>query len=129
MKATGTFSVDLKPLDGFTHGVGGNNLARMSIEKVFQGELDAISTGEMLSASTAVKGSAAYVAIEQVVGSLNGKSGSFILQHFASMQGDKQQSNVVVVPDSGTGQLNGLSGSMKILIKAGQHHYQFEYAL
>jgi hypothetical protein len=107
--------------------MGGVKLNRMSIDKTFQGDLDATSKGEMLSARTPVKGSAGYVAIEQVSGILSGKNGSFMLQHFGIM--DKGQDRLIleVVPDSGTGELEGLSGQMKIIIEEGQHFYEFEY--
>jgi hypothetical protein len=84
----------------------------------------------MLSALTEVKGSAGYVAIEKVSGSLNGRTGTFVLEHFATMTRGKPQLTIIVVPDSGTGQLTGLSGTMNIVIGAGgKHSYQFEYTL
>jgi len=127
MKISGKFEVKLNPIDGYAEGMGGVKLNRMSIDKTFQGDLDATSKGEMLSARTPVKGSAGYVAIEQVSGILSGKNGSFMLQHFGIM--DKGQDRLIleVVPDSGTGELEGLSGQMKIIIEEGQHFYEFEY--
>ena len=83
----------------------------------------------MLSASTSVKGSAGYVAIERVTGTLNGKNGSFVLQHYATMTRGAPQLTITVVPDSGTGELEGLSGKMNIRIENGKHFYDFEYAL
>ena len=103
---------------------------RMSIDKQFRGDLDAISKGEMLMAGTAVKGSAGYVAIEQVTGTLQGRSGTFILQHNGLMTRGAGELSVVVVPDSGTGELAGLTGKMAIEIAAdGTHSFDFEYTL
>ena len=129
MKISGTFEAILKPLDTHATGQQGVTLSRMSIDKTFQGELEAISTGEMLSALTSVPGSASYVAIEQVVGSLSGKEGSFILQHFGTMMCGDNRLVLEVVPDSGSGELKGLSGKMDIKIEGGEHFYQFDYEL
>ncbi|MDP2634155.1 MAG: DUF3224 domain-containing protein [Pseudoalteromonas sp.] len=128
-KVTGEFSVKLNPIEGYAKGIDGVNLGRMSIDKTFTGELDATSTGEMLSAMTTTQGSAGYVAIEQVVGTLAGKQGSFVLQHFGSM--DKGQDSLIlnVIPDSGSNELTGLSGKMAIRIEGGNHFYDFEYQL
>lgn len=101
----------------------------MSIDKQFFGELAATSTGEMLSAMTDVKGSAGYVAIERVVGKLHERYGTFVLQHFATMNRNVPHLVIEVVPDSGTGELFGLSGKMKIVVADGKHTYEFEYAL
>lgn len=103
--------------------------ARMSISKQFHGELEASSVGEMLSAMGNVKGSAGYVAIEQVTGSLQGRSGSFVLQHSGTMDRGTPQLSVSVVPDSGTGELAGLQGTMKINIADGKHFYEFDFTL
>jgi hypothetical protein len=129
MKISGKFDVKLNPLDSYTQGIEGINLGRMSIDKTFHGQLEATSQGEMLSAMTATHGSAGYVAIEHVSGMLSGKEGSFVLQHFGIM--DKGEDHLVleVVPDSGSGELAGLTGSMKIDIEEGQHFYEFEYEL
>ncbi|MGO9126639.1 MAG: DUF3224 domain-containing protein, partial [Terriglobales bacterium] len=102
---------------------------RMTIDKQFHGDLEGTSKGEMLSAMTEVKGSAGYVAMERVTGALNGRSGTFFLQHSASMTRGVPQLSVTVVPDSGTGQLQGLTGKMDIIINAGKHSYDFEYTL
>jgi len=128
-KVSGEFSVKLNPIEGYAKGIDGINLGRMSIDKTFSGELEASSTGEMLSAMTATQGSAGYVAIEQVVGTLAGKQGSFVLQHFGTM--DKGQDSLIlnVIPDSGADELEGLAGSMKIRIENGVHHYDFQYTL
>ncbi|MFY8275311.1 DUF3224 domain-containing protein [Pseudoalteromonas sp. SSDWG2] len=129
MQATGTFTVTLNPQEGYTTGVDGIKLGRMSIDKAFTGELHGISQGEMLSAMTTVQGSAGYVAIEQVTGTLGDKKGSFVLQHFGTMDQGKDRLTLEVVPDSGSGELVGLSGSMSIRIENGVHHYQFDYQL
>ena len=125
--ASGSFDVKLNPLDAYNKTEGAN-LARMSIDKQFHGDLEAISKGEMLSAMTEVKGSAGYVAIEKVTGTLDGRSGSFVLQHNATMTRGVPYMNIVVVPDSGTGELAGLAGKMTIIIADGKHSYEFEYA-
>jgi hypothetical protein len=117
--ASGTFEVKLTP-----QGAG-----RMSIDKQFHGDLEATSTGEMLMAGTSVKGSAGYVAIEQVSGSLHGHGGGFVLQHSGTMTRGVPQLSVTVVPDSGTGELEGLAGKMTIDVADGKHSYEFEYAL
>lgn len=101
----------------------------MSIDKQFHGDLEAVSKGEMLSATTNVKGSAGYVAIERVSGSLRGRSGAFVLQHSGTMTRGVPQLTVSVVPDSGAGQLLGLTGKMEINIVEGKHSYEFEYTL
>jgi hypothetical protein len=104
-------------------------LGRMSIDKQFHGDLEATSKGEMLTAGTAVKGSAGYVAIEHVRGALRGRTGTFSLQHSGSMSRGAPQLTITVVPDSGTGQLVGLAGNMAIIIADGKHSYEFEYTL
>jgi hypothetical protein len=129
MKVSGKFEVNLKPIEPYAKGEHGINFGRMSIDKIFSGELSAVSKGEMISAATAVKGSAGYVAIEQVTGTLSGKKGSFVLQHFATMNKGESFLNVEVVPDSGTDELTGISGNLSIRIEDGQHFYDFDYKL
>ena len=126
MHASGTFEVKLtpQPADSGAPAVG-----RMSIDKQFHGDLEATSKGQMLAAVTSVKGSAGYVAIEQVTGSLRGRSGTFVLQHSGTMTRGTPQQIVSVVPDSGTGELVGLTGTMTITIADGKHSYDFEYTL
>ncbi|MGA8762238.1 MAG: DUF3224 domain-containing protein [Candidatus Sulfotelmatobacter sp.] len=125
--ASGPFEVKLVPQDDKSEDT---SLARMSIDKQFHGDLEATSKGQMLSASTSVKGSAGYVAIEKVSGTLQGHSGSFVLQHSGTMNRGAPQLSVTVVPDSGTGQLVGLTGTMAIKIAPdGKHSYEFEYTL
>ncbi|HEX7046288.1 MAG TPA: DUF3224 domain-containing protein [Gammaproteobacteria bacterium] len=125
--ANGTFDVKIAPLD--LHFDAGDKLGRLSIDKTFHGDLEATSQGEMLTAGTDVKGSAVYVAIERVTGTLNGKKGSFILHHRGIMNRGEAELVVKIVPDSGTGELEGISGEMKIRIEEGKHFYDFEYAL
>ena len=129
MKITGKFEVKLSPLDFSVQSDDKTKLGRMLIDKKFTGELNATSKGEMLSAMTTVKGSAGYVAMEKVSGTLSGKKGSFVLQHFGIMNKGSNKLLLEVVPDSGTGELIGLSGKMAINIEDGQHFYEFEYQL
>jgi uncharacterized protein DUF3224 len=126
--ASGTFEVKLAPQAAYDKDEG-STLARMSIDKQFHGDLEATSKGEMLSAGTAVKGSAGYVAMERVAGTLKGRRGTFALQHSGTMTRGAAELSVTVVPDSGTGQLVGLTGKMMINIADGKHSYEFEYTL
>ena len=108
----------------------GTSLGRMSIDKQFHGDIEATSKGEMLTAMTSVKGSAGYVAIERVTGTLKRKKGTFALLHTGTMARGKQSLVITVVPDSGTGDLAGLSGTMAIRIEAGgKHFYDLEYEI
>jgi len=127
-RVNGSFDVKLQPIDPYNRDEGAG-IARMSIDKQFHGALDATSKGEMLSAMGNVKGSAGYVAIERVSGTLAGRKGSFTLQHNATMTRGEPYLNIIIVPDSGSGDLVGLSGSMKIDITEGKHFYTFDYAL
>jgi hypothetical protein len=104
-------------------------LARSRLDKRYHGGLDANATGEMLTAVTATQGSAGYVAIERVTGSLDGRAGSFVLQHSGRMSRGAQHLDLFVVPDSGSGALTGLEGRMRIRIEDGQHFYDLEYRL
>ena len=126
--AIGTFEVDLVPL-GFEGQPDGAKLGRLSINKQIGGDLVAATIGQMLSAMTDTKGSAGYVALEHVEGTLSGRKGSFVLQHTGSMDRGAQNLSVTVVPDSGTGDLMGLTGNFKILNVDGKHGYEFEYSL
>ena len=126
-RARGTFEVKLSPqVDG---EAGGASLGRMLIDKRFGGDLEATSRGQMLAVRTAVEGSAGYVALEQVEGTLGGRSGGFVLQHSGTMERGTQQLSVTVVPDSGTGGLEGLAGRMSIVVAEGRHSYEFDYTL
>jgi hypothetical protein len=125
--ATGTFDVKVTPQ---TDDKGDPALGRMTIDKQFHGDLEGTSKGQMLTGMTEVKGSAGYVAMEKVTGTLKGRSGSFILQHTGIMNRNVPQLTITVVPDSGTGQLAGLTGKLTINIAAdGKHSYDFEYTL
>ncbi|MGH9432120.1 MAG: DUF3224 domain-containing protein [Terriglobia bacterium] len=126
-RASGSFEVKLNPQPGEDKGDGISG--RMSIEKQFRGDLEATSRGEMLTAMTPVNGSAGYVAIERVSGTLGGRSGSFVLQHSGTMARGVPQLTITVVPDSGSGELLGLAGKMEIEIADGEHSYDFEYTL
>ena len=126
--ATGTFDVKIAPLPAYNTAEDAKT-GRMSIDKTFHGDLAGTSKGEMLTGMTNTKGSAGYVAIERVTGTLNGKSGSFTFQHSGTMNRGVATLTLTVVTDSGTGQLVGLSGKMNIIIVDGKHSYQFDYAL
>lgn len=123
-RATGTFEVTLTPL-----ATEATPVARMALDKRFHGALQAASRGEMLSIGTEVKNSAAYVALERVTGALDGREGSFSLQHTGVMNRGEGSLTITVVPDSGTGALTGLTGRMQILVEGGAHSYDFEYEL
>ncbi|HEX9941235.1 MAG TPA: DUF3224 domain-containing protein [Thermoanaerobaculia bacterium] len=127
-RASGTFEVKLTPQTADDNAEGAK-LGRMSIDKQFHGDLEGISKGEMLTAGTSVQGSAGYVAIERVRGKLQGRSGTFVLQHSGTMTRGAPQLTIAVVPDSGSGQLMGLVGKMTINIADGKHSYDFEYTL
>ena len=127
MHATGPFDVKITPQDDKS---ADPLLGRMALDKQYHGDLEATGKGQMLTAGTTVKGSGAYVAIEKVEGTLKGRSGTFVLQHTGSMGGGNFLLNVTIVPDSGTGQLIGISGAMKIIIASdGKHSYELEYML
>lgn len=128
-RAKGEFEVKLAPQAPDSDVARAASLGRMSIDKRFQGDLEATSQGEMLSALTEVKGSAGYVAMERVTGKLHGRSGTFVLQHSGSMARGDAQMSIAVVPDSGTGELVGLAGKLAIRIEDGKHFYEFEYTL
>lgn len=126
--ARGTFDVKPTPLTNEAE-ISDPDLGRMSINKTFHGDLEATTRGQMLSAGTAIKGSAGYVAVEKVTGALKGKKGTFILQHFGIMHKGGGELNVIVVPDSGTGELEGLDGTLTIRMENGKHYYDLEYTL
>ena len=128
-QASGTFQVTVKPM-AEDEKVPGVTVGRMSIDKQWKGDLEGTSKGEMMTAGTPVKGSAGYVAVEMVTASLKGRSGSFTLLHHATMKSEGEfKMNIVVVPDSGTGQLVGLAGTLTIIIEGGKHSYRFDYTL
>lgn len=123
--AQGTFTVDIRPLTPApAEGIG-----RFTINKQIKGDLEATTLGEMFTSGDPKKGAAGYVAIEVVTGTLKGKRGSFALQHFATIDGKGPQMQVVVVPGSGTGELNGIEGTFTISVEDGKHLYELEYTL
>ena len=126
--ATGPFDVTInpQPLAGPAEDSG---LGRMSIEKSYHGDLEATAHGQMLTAATDVQGSAAYVAIERVSGTLHGRTGTFALHHRGIMTKGQPQLEIAVVPDSGTGGLAGLTGTLRVNIEGGKHSYDFEHTL
>lgn len=126
--ARGTFEVKITPMavDDYTDAA---TLGRMTIDKLFSGDLVATSKGQMITGMGTVKGSAAYSAIEQVTGTLDGHQGSFVLQHTGIVSRGEQSLVITVVPDTGTDALAGLTGTMQIIIEGKQHSYLFEYAL
>jgi hypothetical protein len=123
-QATGTFVVTLTPRE-----CSEATLGRMAIDKRFEGDLEATSQGEMLAAGTEVQSSAGYVALERVSGALHGRRGTFVLQHGGTMDRGTPQLTIAVVPDSGTGDLTGVRGTMTIQIAGGVHSYIFDYRI
>ena len=124
--ATGTFEVKMTPADDKSED---KSLGRMTIAKEWHGDLEGASVGQMLTGGDVTKGSAGYVAIEKFTGTVNGRKGSFILQHSATMTRGAGQLTITVVPDSGTDQLKGISGKLGIKIENGKHSYEFDYSL
>jgi hypothetical protein len=124
----GEFDVTSKPEPPYFTGEG-ITLARVHIDKVFRGPLEATSSLEMLSAMTGVKGSAGYVAVERIVGTLEGRAGSFVVQHTGTMTRGAPSLTITVVPDSGTGDLAGISGTIAVEIIDGRHFYVLRYAI
>lgn len=128
MRATGPFDVKMTPEAADTEGEG-SALGRMALTKSYHGDLEATARGTMLTAGTAVEGSAAYVAVERVSGTLHGRRGTFALHHVGVMSRGEPKLAISVVPDSGTGDLTGLAGTFAILIADGKHVYELEYTL
>ncbi|MBP6534183.1 MAG: DUF3224 domain-containing protein [Arenimonas sp.] len=125
-KATGSFTVKLE-LQPASAQADAAVIGRRTLDKQFEGDLEACSSGEMLAVMAAVEGSMAYVALEKVTGLLAGRHGSFVLQHASQMIRGTPFQSIRVVPDSGTGDLAGLEGDMQIEIRDGRHLYVFEY--
>jgi hypothetical protein len=125
---SGTFEVKMSP-QAPEENVGDPTVGRFSLDKQFHGDLEGTSKGQMLAVRSDVEGSAGYVAMERVAGSLQGKTGTFALQHNGIMNRGAPTLGISVVPDSGTGQLAGLAGTMTINIVDGKHFYEFEYTL
>ena len=127
---SGPFDVKVTPQKPDTQIARTANLGRLTIDKRFHGDLEASAKGEMLATQSEVKGSAGYVALERVTGKLQGRSGSFVLQHSATMKRGAPESTITVVPDSGTGELAGLTGSMRINVAPdGSHSYEFDFRI
>ncbi len=124
--AKGTFEVKMTPQAAVAEDAP---VGKFSLDKQFHGDLEGTSKGEMLAIATAVPGSAGYVAMERVTGTLSGRSGTFALQHTGTMTRNAPELSVTIVPDSGTGQLESLAGKMTIKIEEGKHFYDFEYTL
>ncbi len=126
--ANGSFEVSMEP-EREADEVDGVSLGRFSLKKIFTGDLIGGSSGEMLTATTAIEGSAGYVAVERFSGSLNGRSGSFVLQHSGTMQAGDQALSISIVPDSGTGELAGIEGTFHLRIEEGKHYYELSYSI
>jgi len=126
--ASGSFEVKLTPQQPEA-AVADSGIGRLLSDKQFHGDLEATSKGQMLAYGDPAQGSAGYVAMEKVTGTLGGRTGTFALQHAGTMDRGAFEMSVKVVPGSGTGQLAGLAGSMNIIIEGGKHSYAFEYTL
>ena len=121
-EVSGEFDVKIVPMD-----TGDDKMGMMALDKHYHGDLDATGKGRMLTGTTDVKGSAAYVAIERVSGKLKGAAGTFLLYHTGVMSKGSQSLTIRVVPDSGTGDLVEIEGEMHVKIEGGKHFYRFEY--
>jgi hypothetical protein len=128
MHAHGNFEVKMSPQPA-EENVGDASIGRMALDKHYHGDLDATGLGQMLATGTAVQGSAGYVAMERVTGTLGGRRGAFNLQHSGTMTRGAPNLSIGVVPDSGTDELEGLAGTLAITIADGKHFYDFEYTL
>jgi hypothetical protein len=128
MQASGTFIVKITPMP-VEENVGDPSIGCMSLHKEFQGDLEATAHGQMLATSTGVEGSAAYVALDRVTGALRGRNGSFSLAHRGVMNRGTPELSICVVPDSGTNELEGLTGTLSIRIEDGKHFYDMEFSL
>lgn len=127
-KVKGHFEVKMVPMTAEPE-VGDASVGRMNLQKTFHGDLNATGKGQMLTMMTDVKGSAGYVAMERVTGTLQGRSGSFALQHSGTMTRGEPSLEIRIVPDSGTDQLTGITGRLLIDIVEGKHFYTLEYSL
>jgi hypothetical protein len=127
-RASGTFEVKMSP-EAMDSEAEGSALGRMALAKSFHGDLEGTGKGTMLTAGTSIAGSAGYVAIERVSGTLHGRRGTFALQHTGTMNRGEPQLSITVVPDSGTGELAGLAGKLAIIVADGKHSYELEYTL
>ena len=126
--AKGTFEITMTPAPA-GEGAGRVAVGRMLIDKQYAGDFIGVGQGEMLSAGNPGAGSAGYVAMEHVTGAFGALTGSFALQHAGTMHGGESILNISVVPGSGTGELAGISGKLKLDIVGRTHHYELEYTL
>ncbi|HQZ40976.1 MAG TPA: DUF3224 domain-containing protein [Vicinamibacterales bacterium] len=126
MQIRGEFDVKMTPQPA---DEAAGPMGRFTLAKEFRGDLTGASRGQMLAFGSATEGSAGYVAMEQVSGTLGGKAGTFVLQHSSTMTRGTPRQSITVVPDSGTGELLGLSGSMTIDIVGGKHFYDFNFEM
>lgn len=125
--ASGSFEVKVTPVEDKSDDPA---LGRMMLDKLYHGDLEAVGKGQMLTAGSPEKGAGGYVAIERVTGTLNGRPGSFVLQHNGIMSNNTPQMTIIIVPESGTGQLEGIAGKLTIKIApTGKHSYDLEYTL
>lgn len=127
-KAHGTFEVKTAPLPA-DEATAATSIGRYSLDKVYRGDLEGASAGEMMGAGNVAAGSAGYVAIEEITGTLHGRHGSFALQHSSTMHQGTFDMNIKVVPGSGTDQLAGIAGVLTIIIEGKKHTYDFDYTL
>ncbi|MEP7120269.1 MAG: DUF3224 domain-containing protein [Byssovorax sp.] len=126
--ASGTFTVKIVP-QAPEEAVGDPTVGRLALDKQFSGDLEATSKGQMLAVRAEIQGSAGYVAMERVIGTLHGKSGTFALQHSGTMDRGNPRLIITVVPDSGTAELAGIAGTMAIVIEGGKHSYDLDYTI
>jgi Protein of unknown function (DUF3224) len=129
MKAKGEFQIQFEPQVPSFKGNHDIKIGRMSLRKKYTGALEALSIGEMLSATCPIPGHAGYIALEQVIGTLDGHKGSFVIQHFGIKDASSQEQRVEIIPGSGTGQLNNIKGSMTIRAEGQKHAYEITYSL
>jgi Protein of unknown function (DUF3224) len=122
--ATGEFDVKMQPVSTADEPV-----MRMSLDKQFHGDLEASSIGQMMAGGNEANGARVYVALETVTGSLKGKAGTFVLAHRGTMTKDAQALSVIIVPETGTGELTGIAGELGIDIRDGKHFYTLDYTL
>ena len=122
--AAGEFEVKMQPVSAADESV-----MRMSLDKQFSGDLEASSVGQMMAGGNEANGARVYVALETVTGTLHGKSGSFVLAHRGTMTKDTQALSVIIVPETGTGELAGITGELGIDIRDGKHFYWLDYTL
>lgn len=128
LTAQGSFEVKVAPLRA-DEAIAATSIARYSLDKVYRGDLEGASAGEMMGAGNAAAGRAGYVAVEEFTGTLHGKTGSFALQHSSTMYDGEFEMNIRVAPGSGKGELEGIAGTLTIIIAGGKHSYQFDYTL